>query len=156
MREQRVDVAERALALALCDDVGDAREHGIHHVKGLGVEVRRPGGELAQHDRGEPGAGGGFFDQGTDPRVELVLGRPGAVSDRAHARTHGAHHVANDLRVKLAFAAEVVVEHRLVDPGPGSDAIGARCLVAALGKLVRGGAEDRGAGVAHGAACHSC
>ncbi len=114
------------------------------------------GGELAQHDGGKPWAARGLFDQGADPRVELVLGRAGAVSDRAHPGTDGAHHVANDLRVELALAAEVVVEHRLVDPGPGGDAIGARGLVATLGELVRGGAEDRGAGVAHGAACHSC
>ena len=113
--------------------------------KVVGVEVRRPGGQLAQHDGREPRAGRRFLDQGADPRVELVLGGAGAVGDGADAHADGANHVADDFGVELALAAEVVVEHRLVDPGPGGDALGAGGLVAALGELVRGGAEDRGA-----------
>ena len=75
----------------------------------------------------------------------------------ATARTRapdGAHHVADDLGVERALAAEVVVEHRLVDAGAGGDAVGAGGVVAALGEFVRRGAEDGGAGVPHGAACH--
>ena len=41
VREQRVDVAEDAFAFALRDDVGDTREHGVHHVKRRGVEMWR-------------------------------------------------------------------------------------------------------------------
>jgi len=74
VREQRVDVAEDAFAFALRDDVGDAREHGVHHVKRRGVEMRRTRGEFAQHDRREPRPGGRFFDERADPRVEFVFG----------------------------------------------------------------------------------
>ena len=154
MCEQRVDVAERALALPLCDHVGNAGEHGVHHVKRRGVEVRGPGGQLAQHDRREPRAGGRFLDEGADPGVELVLGRARAVGDSAHARTDGANHVADDFGIEPGLAAEVVVEHRLVDPGPGGDAFGSRRLVAALGELVRRGAEDGDPGVARGTSRH--
>ena len=53
--------------------------------KRVGVEVRAPDGELAQHDRREPRPGGGFLDDGGDPGVELVLGGAGAVGDGAGA-----------------------------------------------------------------------
>ena len=116
-----------------------------------GVEVRRAGGELAQHDRGEPRAGGGFLDDGGDPRVELVLGRARTVGDGAGAAADRPHHLAHALRGKLALAAEVVVEHRLVDAGAGGDAVGAGGVVAALGEFDRRGAEDGAARVARGA-----
>ena len=64
MRQERIDVAEDAVALALRDDVAHAPRDGVHHLERLGIEVRRPGGELAQHDGREPGTGRGLFDDG--------------------------------------------------------------------------------------------
>src|SRR6185436_7799112 len=102
----------------------------------------------------EPRARRRFLDQRADPRVELVLGGTRAISDGAYAGTDRAHHVANDFRVERALAAEVVIQHRLVDAGAGGDAVSAGGVVAALGELVRGGTEDRGTGITHGAARH--
>ena len=47
VREQRVDIAEGALALPLGDQVGHGGEHGVHHVERRGVEVRRETVETA-------------------------------------------------------------------------------------------------------------
>ena len=100
---------------------------------------------FAQHDRREPRAGGGFLDEGGDPGVELVFGGAGTVGNRAGAAPDRAHHLTHHLEVDLALAAEVVVEHRLVDAGACGDAVGAGGVVAPLGEFDRGGAEDRAA-----------
>ena len=84
----------------------------------------------------------------------LCFGGAGTVGDGAGAAADRAHHVAHDLEVELALAAEVVVEHRLVDAGARGDAVGAGGVVAALGELERRGAEDGGAGITHGASRH--
>ena len=49
---------------------------------------------------------------------------------------------AQERAVERLLAAEVVVEHRLVDAGAAGDAVHAGAGVAALGELERGGGED--------------
>ena len=80
-------------------------------------------------------------------------------SAMARARAaHRADHVAHHFEVELALAAEVVVEHRLVDAGPGGDAVGAGGVVAALGRIRCAAARKiAAAGITHGASRHrSC
>jgi len=69
---------------------------------------------------------------------------PRAVGDRSRARADGTEHVAKHLHVEAQLAAEVVVEHRLVDAGRRGDPVDPRGIVAAQRELVRGGAKDGG------------
>ena len=62
------------------------------------------------------------------------------------AHADGAEHVAQHLEVERALAAEVVVEHRLVDARLGGDAVHAGGVEAALGELLGGGRENGGVG----------
>ena len=93
-------------------------------------------------DRRKPGALGGFFDDGGNPGVQLDLGRAGALGNRPDTGADGAKHVAQHFEVQPELAAVVVVNHRLVDAGPGSDAVHASGVESALGELLRGGRED--------------
>ncbi len=146
VRQQRVGVAEHAVALALHDDVAHRGEDRVHHADRLGIEMRSAGRDLAQHDGREPGAGAGLLDDGDDPGVELVFGGAGAVGDGAGAGADGAEHVAEHLDVEPELAAVVVVDHRLVDARLRGDAVDAGGVVAALGELAGGGGEDGGLG----------
>ena len=66
--------------------------------------------------------------------------------DVADARADGAEHVAKNLAVELGLAAEVVVNHRLVQAGGGGDAVDAGAGKAVRGKGGGGGGEDTIAG----------
>ena len=91
---------------------------------------------------GNPGAGGGLFDNRRNPGVGLLVCRCRAVRKGAGALPDGAEHLPEDLDVEGAFAPEVVVEHGFVDMGSGGDAVHAGGVVSAFGKLLGRGAED--------------
>src|SRR5919106_5944258 len=60
IRQERIDLAERALALPLLNDIADRGEDRVHHAERLAIDVGGARRELAQHDGGKPRAGRGF------------------------------------------------------------------------------------------------
>ena len=85
---------------------------------------------------------GGFLDERGDPGVEFRLRRTVAVGNRTRAGAYCAEHVLEDFAVEVRLAAEVVVNHRLVDAGFLGDAVDAGGGIAALGEFGGGGLED--------------
>ena len=77
-------------------------------------------------------------------RSILSAGAAGAGGDRLQALGGEREHLAQQRAVEALLALEVVVEHRLVDPGAAGDAVDARAGEAALGEFEGGGGEDRG------------
>ena len=86
-----------------------------------------------------------------DRAVDLLGG--GAVSGGDAAQPFGGtrEHLSQERTVQPLLAAEVVVEHRLVDPGAAGDAIDAGAGEPACAELERGGGEDGVRGDAGGA-----
>ena len=65
----------------------------------------------------------------------------------ATRRSHPPNMSREDLAVERRLAAEVVVDHRLVDAGGAGDAVDVGAGVAAGGELGGGGGEHAGAGI---------
>ena len=100
-------------------------------------------GDLAEPDRRKVRPRLGLGGDGLDERADLV-GRA-AASEAATARdagADGAEHVAQDLAVERRLAAEVVVDHRLVEAGGAGDAVDAGAGEPARGELGGGGGEE--------------
>jgi hypothetical protein len=148
MREERIGLAERPVLLPLHDDVADAGDDRRHERDRFRVEVRDAGGQLAQHDGREPRPLRRFLDDGLDPGVDLLFRGAGAVGNRPRPAADGSEHVAEDLVVELELAAEVVVDHRLVDAGFEGDAVDAGSLEPAGGEFRSGGGKNAGPRVA--------
>ncbi len=80
------------------------------------------------------------------PRRRRGSSRPGRRLDAATPRTRaadGAEHVAEDLAVERRLAAEVVVDHRLVEAGGAGDAVDAGAGEATGGELGAAAASSR-------------
>ena len=88
------------------------------------------------------GAGLGLGGKGVDEGAHLVARRQVGGGDGAGAGTHGGEHVAQDLAVEAGLAAEVVVDHRLVQAGGVGDAVDARAGEAVGGEGGGGGGEE--------------
>ena len=80
--------------------------------------------------------GRGFLDDGRDQRSSFWGAVPGP-SAMPRLLADRAEHVAQDLD-ESALALEVVIEHRLVDPRLGGDAVHASGFESAFGKLLGG------------------
>ena len=109
----------------------------------LAIQVRAAFGDFAQHDRGEERV------LRTKPAMRgidasILRRRAGRRSRRWPRRRSPARAkvCAEQGAVETLLAAEVVVEHRLVDAGAAGDAVDAGAGVAACGELDRGGGED--------------
>ena len=116
------------------DDAGHVAERGV-------VEVGPAFGDLPEPDRREVRPRLALGGEGGDELADLVGGRELGGGDGAHPGADGAEHVAEDLAVERGLAAEVVVDHRLVQARGAGDAVDAGAGEAARGELGRGGGK---------------
>ena len=124
------------------DDRAQRLEHSGHVGQRRVVEVRAAFSDLAEPDRREVPPRLGFRRKRLDEGAHFCVWRSIGGRDLANARADGAEHVAKDFAVELGFVAEVVVDHRLVEPGRVGDAIDARAGKAVRGKGGGGGGQD--------------
>ena len=96
-----------------------AVRHADRLVHDLGLEVLAAGQDLAQHHRAEVRMLARHLAHRGDQLAEHVRRRPGRVGQPLHARDDLGEGGAQDGQVELPLAAEVVVDHRLVDAGLG-------------------------------------
>src|SRR5688500_15855789 len=124
------------------DDAPERPEHVADVAKRGRIDVRRPLRDLAQPDRGKVRARLRFTGDRGDVGADLVLGGGVGRRDRDDPGADGAEHVAQDLAIERGLAGEVVVDHRLVQPGGARDAVDVGAGVAFGGELAGGGRED--------------
>ena len=136
-------------AAAFLDDRAERAEHVTRVPQGAGVDVLRPFGDFAEPDAGEVRARLTLDGNRLDEAADLVLGGRAGACHLAHARADGVEHVADDLAIEGGLAAEVVVDHRLVDAGGAGDAVDVGAGVAAGGELRGGGVQQRPSRIPH-------
>jgi hypothetical protein len=144
---------KRALIDAALHDVADRAGDARERRKGVAIEMRAAFGHLPQHDRGEEAV---LRDEAGNPRddlIQLLDGGGAGCRDGAQPFAGSAEGVAQQGPVQPLLAAEVVVEHRLVDAGSAGDAIDAGAGIAAGGEFDGGGRENP-VGRDAGGACH--
>jgi hypothetical protein len=98
VREQRVDVAEAALALAPCRMMSRTAANTSFIMPKVSGSNRGAPDASSRSMIEEPGSGGGFFDDGGHPGVGLEVGGLGTVGDGSGACPNRAKHVAGGLR----------------------------------------------------------
>ena len=113
-----------------------------------GVHVFAAFGQLAQPDRREVGPGFGGAGDGVHVAADLLFGRDRRMRRFGDRGADGGEHVAQDLAIERRLAVEVVVDHRLVQPGGAGDAIHVGAGVAAGGENLSSGAQDHLDGLA--------
>ena len=138
MGQHRIDRAKRPLADAALHDA----LHGAEHPRRLGqhreLEVLSPGQDLAQHHRAEVRrAPRRRVPDDGDEVAEQVRRRPRRVGERLHAGHDLGEGGAHDRHVQVPLAAEVIVDHRLVDLGLRGDGRDGDAVVSALGEESR-------------------
>jgi hypothetical protein len=140
--EERIDGMKAPDGAALAQDLPERLEDGGNARECRRVEVRAPLGDFAKPDWWKVRPGLGFDRDGIDERAHFVGGRCARALRVADASGDGFEHVVEDLAVEGGLAAEVVVDHRLVDARGPRDAVDAGSGKAAGGKLGRGGGQQ--------------
>ena len=100
-------------------------EHGGEVANDRRVEMGAALGDFAKPDRRKVRSGLGLGGDGLDEEADLRFRRDGRVRRRLGSAPDGLKHVAQDLAVERRLAAEVVVDHRLVEAGGAGDAVDA-------------------------------
>src|SRR5439155_15287055 len=135
------------------DDREEGARNADERAQGVAIEVCSAFCHFAKHDGGTGLVLANERGEASDDLVELFGGGSCAGGDRAEAVGGEGEMAAQERAIELLLAAEVVVEHGLVDAGATGDAVDAGAGKAALGELGGGGGEDAVGGDA-GAAGH--
>ena len=129
--------AAALLAQAVDDDErGDGVGDVVLDLVGLGAELGVAAGLAGEEDE-EPGPVG--LDEGevgTHAVLDLLAGAVGLGRGLADLVAEALADVAEQLGEEVALGAEVLVQHRLGDPGGVGDGVHRRALVAVLGELL--------------------
>ncbi len=113
-----------------------------HFAKDGVVEMGSALGDLPEPDRGKVRPRLRFAGKGVDERADLFGRREIGGGDGAGAGADGAEHVAEDVAVEPGLAAEVVVDHRLVEARGVGDAVDAGAGESVRGEGGGGGGKD--------------
>ena len=151
VRQQRVHLAQRALADSPLDDALHRGQDTDRLASHTGLEVLAARQHLAEHHRADVRATARrhLGHVGHD-LPEQIRSRPRGIGEPLDARHDLAERVLHDGAVEIALATEVVADHRLVGAGLRRDGPHGHTVVPALGEQLGGGRQQRlarGAGV---------
>ena len=142
MRGERMNLMQLAAPDTLPDDAADRHGDGGKRRHGFAIEVRAPFGHFAQHDRGDRRPVGDETGERRHDAIELARGGNVRRRERLEGGRDAGEGLPQQRAVELALAAEVVVDHRLVDTGAAGDAVDTGAAEAALRELLFGGGEN--------------
>ena len=146
LRDERMGRDERSGRAPVGQDGAQGLEDAAHAGQNRRVEMTPALGQFAQPDRGEVRLGDGLAGDGVDELTDLERRRLIGVAPGRDGIADGIEQLAQDLAVEARFAAEVVVEHRLVDAGLGGDAVDLGAVESARRKFLRRRRQQAGPG----------